>query len=62
VIFHFWTNYLKFTDWNNNELPETIEEILSKLDFGGIKISLQEENIEDKINEICNKLKEVEQE
>jgi len=53
---------LKFTDWNSNELPETIEEILSELDFVGTNISLPEENIEDKINEICNKLKEVEQE
>lgn len=53
---------LIFTDWDSNEFPNEVEEILKILGFENNRISLSEEETVDKINDICNKLKEIKQE
>lgn len=53
---------LKFYDWNSVEIPSAIEKLIDDLDFEGNKILLPENEIESKIVELCNKLKNLEQE
>jgi len=53
---------LYFKDWNNAEIPKIIEELLVELNFKENKILLLENKIEGKINEICSKLRNIDEE
>ena len=44
---------LKFDDWNNVEITNSIEELLNELDFKEYNIELPEEEIGEKVNKIC---------
>lgn len=50
---------IKFYDWNNVEIPNDIEELLKDLDFDGNRILLPENDIEGKLNEICEGIKKL---
>ncbi len=53
---------IKFFDRNKIVVPDEITKLLVELNFDGNIISLPELEIKNKVNEICNKLREVEQE
>lgn len=52
---------IKFIDWNNADITDSIDEILIELNLKGNNI-LPEADIENKISEVCKKLKSLEQE
>lgn len=50
---------LKFYDWSSVEIPSEILELLEKSNFEGNEVLLPEAEIENKIEEICNKLEQI---
>jgi len=56
-------NYtLSFVGWNGNEYPDTIKELLLKLDFENNSITLKEYKLDEKIKEICSGIEEIKKE
>jgi len=51
--------FVKFTDWNDNKIPDEIRESLEKLNIKDGYILLSENEIDNKINDICKMLDEL---
>jgi len=46
-------------DWNYNEYPDTIKELLLKLEFENNKITLEEDKLDEKIKDICSEIEKI---
>ena len=56
-------NYSIFLrDWNYNEYPDKIKELLLKLEFENNSITLEENKLDEKIKEICSGIEEIKKE
>lgn len=51
-----------FRDWNYNEYPDKIKELLLRLEFENNSIALEENKLDEKIKEICSGIEEIKRE
>ena len=50
---------LYLSDWNYNEYPEPIKELLLKLEFDNNRITIEEDKLDEKIKEICSEIEKI---